>query len=32
MKAAELVQRCKEAGPEFQLYINDFVDTFRRTT
>lgn len=32
MKASELVRACKAAEPEFQLYINDFIDTFRRAT
>ena len=32
MKASELVRTCKDAGAEFQLHINDFIDTFRRAT
>jgi hypothetical protein len=30
MKANELVQACQDAGPDFQIYVNDFIDTFRR--
>jgi hypothetical protein len=32
MTALELVQTCVTAGPQFQLHINDFVDTFRRAS
>ncbi|MCC6555634.1 MAG: hypothetical protein IT372_21950 [Polyangiaceae bacterium] len=30
MKASDLVRACQDAGPDFQLHINAFVDDFRR--
>ena len=30
MTARDLLRICEEAGPEYQLHINDFVDDFRR--
>lgn len=32
MTAAELVERCREEGPHYQLEINAFVDAFRRAS
>ena len=32
MKAADLVLACKDAGDDFQIHINEFIDTFRRAT
>lgn len=32
MKASELVRACEGSEADFQLYINEFVDEFRRAT
>lgn len=32
MNVRELLLACAEAGPNFQLYINDFIDEFRRSS
>ncbi len=32
MTALDLLHTCTVAGPDFQLHINDFVDTFRRAS